>query len=155
MTRKQSPEEQSLEAELKRLETALVTPLVPGELDRWVGEAQQAATAVQPALESFTRDVLHAQYAEIGKSDPELLPRVEALIEEDRQLLADLQKVLAALAEIVSKLPQARKDENLIQPELDQAEKVGTRFVVRVRKQMIAAGTWLDEALFRDRGPVD
>ena len=155
MTRKPGQEEQALDAELKRLETALVTPLVPGELDRWVGEAQQAASAVQSALEKFTKDILHAQYAEIGKSDPELLPRVEALIEEDQQLLADLQKVRAALAEIVTRLPEARKDEKLIQPEIGQAEKVGTRFVVRVRKQMIAAGTWLDEALFRDRGPVD
>jgi hypothetical protein len=155
MTTSHHPDEQALNEALTRLETALVSPVVPGELENWTREAQQAAAEVQPTLERFTHDVLHAQYAQIGKADPELLPRVETLIEEDQQLLAELQSVRATLADIVTKLPEARKDENLVLSQLGRAEQQGTAFVLRVRKQMVAAGTWLDEALFRDRGRGD
>jgi hypothetical protein len=74
---------------LETLETALLTPVVSGELEAWARTVQQAAAMLEKRLPPYLRSVLHPEYAEIARSDAELLPRVEQLIAEDQNLLLE------------------------------------------------------------------
>jgi hypothetical protein len=152
---KASAEEAALNEALSRLERALLTPVIPGELEDWVQTAHKAAAALAEPLERYVHSILHPQYAEIAKTDPEMLTRVEQLIASDQTLLAGYQKFLAKLAELTQRAPAAKKDENKLSPQLADIEKDGTALILAVRKQQAAASAWLDEALYRDRGPVD
>src|SRR4051794_20793904 len=74
---------------LARAETALLTPVVSGELESWAAGLQETTQLLSERLPNYLKHVLHPDYAQIAKSDPELLPRVEQLIAEDQSLLVD------------------------------------------------------------------
>ena len=76
---------------MTKLETALLTPLVSGELESWVQDVRAAGVELGPALREFLETVLHAQYVQIAKTDEELLSRVEQMIEEDKNLLGEYE----------------------------------------------------------------
>jgi hypothetical protein len=155
MTTKTSSEEAALQEALIGLEHTLLTPVIPGELDAWAEAAQKAAAALAEPLQRFMQSVLHPQYAEIARSDPEMLPRVEQLIATDQTLLEGYQVFLASMAALSRRAPAAKKDENMVSPLVAEIEREGTALIIGIRKQQAAASAWLDEALYRDRGPVD
>src|SRR5687768_7892228 len=74
---------------LSKLETALITPVVSGELENWARAVQEAAARLSQRLPTYLKSVLHPQYADIARSDPELLARVEKLIAEDQNVVLD------------------------------------------------------------------
>jgi hypothetical protein len=152
---KPSAEETALGDALSRLERALLTPVISGELESWVRTVQEATAALAEPLQQYVQKILHAQYAEIAKNDPEMLPRVEQLISTDKSLLEGYQHFLAKVADLVHRAPAAKKDENKVSGPLADVEKEGTALILGIRKQQAAASAWLDEALYRDRGPVD
>ena len=76
---------------LEKLETALLSPVVSGELAAWARAVQEATTALARQLPEFVNSVLHPEYAEIARTDQELLTRVQQLKDDDHNLLADLQ----------------------------------------------------------------
>jgi hypothetical protein len=152
---KPGAEETALNEALARLERALLTPVIAGELEAWVQTVQDSAAALAEPLQQYVQTILHAQYAEIAKSDPEMLPRVQQLIATDKTLLEGYQQFLIKVADVARRAPAARKDENKVSPQLAEVEKEGTALILSIRKQQAAASTWLDEALYRDRGPVD
>ena len=149
------PEETALNEGLAHLERALLTPVIPGELEMWAKAVQDATTALAQPLARYVQEILHEQYAQIAKTDPEMLPRVEQLIATDKAILEDFQKFQAKVARLVERAPAAKKDENKVAALLTEIEKEGTALIIGIRKQQAAASTWLDEALYRDRGPVD
>ena len=140
---------------LATLETALLTPVVSGEMASWGRIAQQAATELEKRLPPYLRSVLHPQYAEIARSDSELLSRVEQLIAEDQSLLLDQSAFCDRMNSFAARAAQAKKDEAQVAAERTQLEQDGISLIVRIKKQRAAADTWLAEANYRDRGPVD
>ena len=140
---------------LATLETALLTPVVSGELESWARAAQQAATELEKRLPPYLRSVLHPQYAEIARSDSELLPRVEQLIAEDQNLLLEQSAFCDRMNSFAARAAQVKKDEAQVAVERTQLEQEGIGLIVRIKRQRAAADTWLAEANYRDRGPVD
>jgi hypothetical protein len=140
---------------LARLETALLTPVVSGEMEAWARTAQQAAAELEMRLPPYLQSVLHPQYAEIARSDAELLPRVEQLIAEDQNLLLEQSAFCDRMNDFVKRAAQAKRDEAKVADERTQLEQEGISLIVRIKRQRAAADTWLAEANYRDRGPVD
>ena len=144
-----------LNTALAALETALLTPVVSGEMEAWARTAQQAATELDRRLPPYLRSVLHPQYAEIARSDAELLPRVEQLIAEDQNLLLEQSAFCDRINTFALRAAQVKRDEAQVAAERDGLEEEGIGLIVRIKKQRAAADTWLAEANYRDRGPVD
>jgi hypothetical protein len=144
-----------LNTALAALETALLTPVVSGEMEAWARTAQQAATALDRRLPPYLRSVLHPQYAEIARSDAELLPRVEQLIAEDQNLLLEQSAFCDRINTFAQRAAEVKRDEAQVAAERDGLEQEGIGLIVRIKKQRAAADTWLAEANYRDRGPVD
>src|SRR5262245_40804400 len=96
---------------LTHLETALITPVVSGELESWARTAHEAADKLSATLPSYLKNVLHSQYAEIARSDPELLPRVEQLIAEDQNLVLEQDAFRTRFGEFVKRATHIKKDE--------------------------------------------
>lgn len=150
-----SPQETALHDSLGKLENALLSPVVAGELLDWVETVRQAASKLQPQLEAYIRDVLHAQYREIAKADTEMLTRVEQAIGKDHKLLAEFEPFRGELDELTKQAPAAQKDELRVRELRRAVEECGTQFVLAVRKHLLAVNAWLSESVYRDRGSVD
>lgn len=153
MTTQQSID--GLNESLSRLETALLTPVVSGELQSWATAAAQAAAELDRRLPQFLKTVLHRQVAEIAKSDAELLSRVEQLVATDENLLLEQAALSRKLSDFAKRAAGIKKDEKKVDPERERLEQEGIALLLRIKKQRAAADTWLAEALYRDRGPVD
>jgi hypothetical protein len=145
----------ALNEALSKLETALLTPVVSGELGSWAAAVEKAFRGLSQSLLPFLESVLHPQYAEIARTDSELLPRVQQLIADDRQVLAEQATFGARLSDFVRRAGQIKKHESRVAAEREQLEQEGISLILKIRKQRAAADTWLGEALYRDRGPVD
>ena len=146
---------QELTDALTRLETALLSPVVSGELESWAKTVEEGATALSERLPPYVTNVLHPQYAEIAKSDSELLTRVEQLIAEDQNVLLELEAFRNHVNAFAQRASQIKKDEAQAADSRLKLEQKGLEFIVRVKRQRAAADTWLAEAAYRDRGPVD
>ncbi len=149
------PIDSELSDALVRLETALLTPVVSGELTSWAQSAQAALDAVARILPSFLRDVLHEQYAEIAKTDEELLRRVQQMIGEDQQLVTELASYRRRFSAFAEAAALVKKHESKVAEQRDALEQDGVALIVRIKKQRAAADAWLAEAVYRDRGAVD
>jgi hypothetical protein len=140
---------------LARLETALLSPVVSGELESWARAAQEATNGLSERLPVYLNSVLHPQYAEIAKSDPELMTRVEQLIAEDQNLLLEREAFRGRVDDFVKRCTQIKKDEAQAATQRSKLEQDGIGLVLRIKKQRAAVDTWLAEANYRDRGPGD
>jgi hypothetical protein len=144
-----------LNESLTRLETAMLAPVVSGELESWARTLQEATNGLSQRLPSYLHSVLHPQYAEIAKSDSELLTRVQQLIAEDQNLILEQDKFEKRVNDFVRRASQIKKDEAQTAAERGKLEQEGIALVLRIKRQRAAADTWLAEANYRDRGPVD
>jgi hypothetical protein len=149
------PRQQSLADQIAALERSAIAPPVPGELCDWLEEIVQGCVELEPVLrERVERD--HARVlSEIRKHDLELSSRVAALEEEGRELLVlqaaaarDAQATLAACR-------HTGGDETRLADRIEQVKGAIVGLALRIRTQEAALGTWHQEALLRDRGPVD
>src|SRR5262245_24974997 len=140
---------------LAALETALLSPVASGELESWARTVEEAATKLSERLPAYLKSVLHPQYAEIAKSDPELLSRVEQLIAEDQNVLIEQDAFQTRASDFARKAAQVKKDEAQVAAERTKLELEGIALALRIKRQRAAADTWLTEANYRDRGPVD
>jgi hypothetical protein len=140
---------------LAQSETALLTPVVSGELETWASSLQEATQLMCERLPGYLKLVLHPDYAEIAKTDPELLPRVEQLIAEDQSLLLDQDSFRTEVNDFVKRAANIKKDEAQVAAERTKLEQKGLALILRIKRQRAAADTWLAEANYRDRGPVD
>jgi hypothetical protein len=140
---------------LTQAETALLTPVVSGELETWATTVQETTQLASERLPIYLKHVLHPEYAEIAKTDPELLPRVEQLIAEDQSLLVDQDAFRTEVNDFAKRASHIKKDEAQVAAERSKLEQKGLAIILRIKRQRAAADTWLAEAAYRDRGPVD
>jgi hypothetical protein len=147
--------EETLTTTLGKLEKRLLAPPVPGELAQWTHTVQEAAATLAVELTSYLRTVLHVQYGEIAKTDPEMSRQVEKLLCGDRQLLAQLTQFHELLHSLAVSAEHVNKDEGKLASLQQQVEATGIALVLSIKKQQAAAATWLSEAHFRDRGVAD
>ena len=140
---------------LSKLETALLSPAVSGELESWARTVQESFAALASRLPEYLKSVLHPQYAQIAKDDAELLTRVEQLIAEDQKVLLEQEDFRKRVAEFAGRASQIKKDEAQVANDRARVEQEGLDLVLRIKRQRAAADTWLAEANYRDRGPVD
>jgi hypothetical protein len=144
-----------LREELERLETALDSPQVPGELLGWATMVRknfdEAAKAILRQIESVHPD----QLQEIEGQDPELLARTRQLREDDRSHQGWCRRLSAAFADFEAKATRAGADEKQVVEQQQALLEEGLRFVTHVRKQETAIRSWLQEAFERDTGQGD
>ncbi|WP_254513078.1 hypothetical protein [Anatilimnocola floriformis] len=143
-----------LKSHVDKLETALLTPVLSGELVAWINAVQDTADDVAEQLSPFFEG-LHSDFTEIAKSDNELLSHVQQMVECEQKLLQrheDFRRNLHLLAEKASRV---RSDEAKIGDERAKVERQGTELLTDLKRLQTAASTWLQEAVYRDRGPVD
>lgn len=140
---------------LDRLETALLSPVVSGELESWANTAKEATAGLVERLPAYVNNVLHPEYAEIATSDPELLTKVEKLISEDQNVVLELDAFGKHMGEFARRASQIKKDEAQVAADRTTLEQEGLGLILRIKRQRAAADTWLAEANYRDRGPVD
>jgi chromosome segregation ATPase len=147
--------ETDLKEAISKLESALLTPVIAGELLGWVTAVQDTADDLAEQFRAFADQVLHPQYKEIGKADNELLFRVQQLKEEEVKLLTAHEEFRRNLHLLAQRAPQVGEDEAKVADERAQVEKQGMKLMTELKRQQLAATTWLSEAVYRDRGPVD
>jgi len=141
---------------LQKLEKALATPAIEGELAEW-GRAVQEAWDEAAACIRASVDVAHRkQMKEIAETDPEMFKRVEEIDKEDNEIRRLLHNFDNDVPRVTRALPIAEKDPAARVNE-EQAKLVneGLAFVSRVRKQDVVVQTWLLEAFNRERGAGD
>ena len=140
---------------LAKLETALLSPVVSGELESWASTAEEASTLLAQRLPAYLNSVLHPDYAEIAQSDPELLSKVEKLIAEDQNVVLELDAFRKHINDFARRASQIKKDEAQVAADRTKLEQEGLALILRIKRQRATADTWLAEANYRDRGPVD
>lgn len=152
---KSCPQETDLKEAIDRLERALLTPVLSGEVVQWVTTAQEATACLDEVLQPFLNDVLHSEYSEIAKSDNELLSRVEQMVAEERKLLERKENFQRLLQHLAERAPHVHSDEAKVADERLKVEREGVAILTDLKRLQTAASTWLQEAVYRDRGPVD
>jgi hypothetical protein len=145
----------ALEETLSKLETALLTPAVSGELKGWLSNVRQAAATFAMDWTRYLNTVLHTEYAQIVETDPELSSSVEKMIRTDKSLLEQLTKFHEDLHLLEQRVEQAEWQETKLASERQRLEEEGIALIVHIKKQRTTAETWLAEALYRDRGVKD
>jgi hypothetical protein len=156
-TKPQTPTstEDALKSALIGFETSVATPVVSGELMPWLDSVRATWATLSHHLVD-DRDHNHpAQFEQIGSADPELLPRVEQLQEEDAAIEEDRQMLDQAISRSTAHIPKMEPDEEKAEQHIKKLIDQGMAFVARVRKQEVAIQTWFIEAFNRDRGAVD
>jgi hypothetical protein len=140
---------------LRRLETALDTPPVPGELRTW-------ATTLRKTFAGTTHEILEQiehvhpeQFVEIEQQNSELLARVTALREEDRKNRDWCRSLESQFADLEANAVRAGADEKQAMDQQQKLLEEGLRFVMNVRRQEMAIRTWIEEAFDRDTGLAD
>jgi hypothetical protein len=141
--------------QLRRLETALDTPPISGELRAW-------AATLRKTFDETARDILHQidavhseQFQEIEEQNSELLARVTHLREEDHKNREWCGNLARQFSELEAHATRAGADEKQVIDEQQKLLDEGLRFVMNVRRQETAIRTWLEEAFDRDTGLAD
>lgn len=148
------PAESKLTDTLQSLEQSLLSPLVGGDIEPWVKNVEQRAATLSVDIATFSRTVLHVQYAEIARNAPELSKQLDALIAADNQLLQQSTDFLTHLHQFAEIIEQAdpQKRETKLEPHRQKVVELGLAIILTVRKQQAAANTWFEESQFRDIG---
>lgn len=141
-----------LQETMAKLETALLTPPIAGELLAWIRAVQEAAATFATDWACYVHSVQHVRYAEIAGNDPELLTSVQHMVEADQQLLEDFARFQEDLHELCCRAQKVDKHESKLAEHRQRLEDAGINIIVHIKKQQAAAATWLAEALYRDRG---
>lgn len=146
--------EGELKAAIDKMETALLTPVLAGELVSWITQVQDSADDIdellQPCLER-----IHSDFTEIAKSDNELLSRVEQMVGNEKELIKLHEEFRRDLQLLATKAPKVMSDEAKVADERLKVEQQGTHLLTELKRLQAKASTWLQEAVYRDRGPVD
>jgi hypothetical protein len=147
--------EQALVQTIAKTESALLSPPLAGDLAAWIGGVQEAAATLALELATWQRTVLHRQYKEILKADPEMSGKVEKLMAEDNDLLKQVADFHERLHELAEAAAHVDRDERRLAEPQKRLEKLGVELLVSIKKHQVATTTWLQEAHFRDNGVKD
>lgn len=146
---------EALKQSLDKLEMALLAPVVSGELNSWLENAQQAAGELQKSLAGFASSSERAEFKQIAQSDQELLFRIEQMAKEDQAIVAELEQFRKELRSFYESIPEAIRHESKVAEQRQHLEEKGLAVAIRIKRQLAALTTWFSESLYRDRGPVD
>lgn len=146
--------EVALKAAVDKLETALLTPVLAGELTTWITQVQDCTDDLEEVLRPCL-ERLHSDFTEIAKADNELLFRVEQMVEGEKSLLKMYDEFRRNLHLLATRAPKVFSDEAKVADERLKVEQQGTKLLTEFKRLQTAASTWLQEAVYRDRGPVD
>ncbi|HEX4070050.1 MAG TPA: hypothetical protein VHX68_02740 [Planctomycetaceae bacterium] len=144
-----------LRDELERLETALDTPPVPGELTNWATMLRKSVDGASTAILAQIETVHPDQIREIEGQDADLLSRTQQLREVDQANRDWCKRLTKAFADFERKTARAGADEKQVIEEQQALLEDGLRFVTHVRKQETAIRSWMQEAFERDTGLAD
>jgi len=145
----------TLDDTLNKLENALLTPAVPGELQSWIATVKQSATTFAMDWARYLHTVIHAQYAEIVKTDPEMSAFVQKMKSTDQQLLDQLASFHEDFGRLEERAKQAQWNEGKLADDRRRLEEGGIALILQIKKQRLTAEAWLSEAFYRDRGVKD
>jgi hypothetical protein len=151
----ESTSDNELKASLEAFETSLETPILSGELVDWLGTVKKTWAEASAQLHFKARHDHARQFEQIGKEDPELLPRVELLQAEDRAIEAERDALNQLINNTVAQRTKLEPDEGKAEDHVKDLIDTGLAFITRVRKQEVGIQTWYFEAFNRDRGAVD
>ena len=147
--------DEQLRTALVKLEQCMDTPVVPGGLDAWLTSCRELWVEVEAALQ-LRIDEGHAELLEeIASQDPELLPRVEQLLEEDRVLVKNVRQLRNDADWLAAGCRQEHANQQKIDEQLQHFTKESLAWAQRIRAQETAIVTWFHEAFNRDRGTGD
>lgn len=146
-----------LERALAVLEDRLETPFVPGELDEWCKETQEAFETLRELYRVEVRPAHERQLAEIREQDPGLDTRVARMAEEDEALVVELQRLGSLLSVLSGKVdPKVEEtDDSGTEEELPHLIRQMLEVVIRIRMLEKSLQTWFIEAFERDQGVAD
>jgi hypothetical protein len=147
--------ERDLKDALDAFETALMTPVVSGELAVWGDQVRDAWATLTPIVERQVSRLHPKQYEEMTRQDPELFTHVDNLKAEDAAIRDEQQKLAQLIDRLANLAPLVEPDERKFNDLQAHLRKDGIAFVARVRTQQVALETWYLEAFHRDRGYVD
>ena len=147
--------DETLHETISKMEAAVLAPVISGELKNWVQTVQQAAATFSTDWTRYLHTVLHVNYAEISREDPDLAPCVKNMIAADTQLLEEFAKFHENLHELGQRALRVGNHESKLEEHRESVEVAGIGIITRIKKQIATADTWLSEALLRDRGVGD
>jgi hypothetical protein len=145
----------ALQSALARLETALLTPLVSGELTTWVENARHALGELEADLWRQWDEVHPDHFRSIAAQDSEMLPRIEKLRDEDEQVKQAFLRIKQRFDELDVRSQRVEPDEARVGKHLSELTDDALAMILAARKQETAVRTWFVEAFQRDRGEVD
>ncbi|NQV27884.1 MAG: hypothetical protein HQ518_26335 [Rhodopirellula sp.] len=140
---------------VERLEVALQTPFVPGEMVNWAKAVRRSLTALHLPLNEQLNQVHHRTIKQIALEDPELSTRAVNLKRADEQNMQQFERLLQRVQNLPERVNQAEPDEGSMESELQEIIDDGLKFVLAVRGQETAIDTWMNESLNRDSGDGD
>lgn len=137
---------------VEKLEVALQTPFVPGEMVNWAEDVRRSLTSVHSPLNEQINQVHQRAIKQIALEDPELSARAVNLNRADERSLQQFERLLLRVQNLPERVDQAEPDESSMESELREIIDDGLKFVLAVRGQETAIDTWMSESLNRDRG---
>jgi len=140
---------------LAKVEAAVETPFVPGELERWMDAVEEAFLTLEPVLEKQLNQIHPDIYDDIQQEDPGLLPRVELMQSQDQEIKRADNEIKQKLPILRNAITNIEPDEAIIKRTLESFVDETLEFVITIRKQEQSLRTWTMEAFNRDRGTVD
>ena len=144
-----------LQEELERLEMALDTPPVPGEMTSWASMIRKNFDAASKAILSEIDSGHREKLREIEGQDAELLARTQQLRDDDKGHKEWCRQLGETIAAFEANAARAGADEKQVLEQQQALVEEGLRFVTHVRKQERALRSWLQEAFERDTGLGD
>jgi hypothetical protein len=147
--------DRGLKDALDAFETALITPVVSGELAVWSDEVRAAWARLSPLVDEQLSQAHARQYEEMTQQDPEIFAHVDNLKAADAALRAEHQELGQLVNRLTNLAPLIEPDERKFNDLQARLRNDGVAFVAGVKKQQVAVQTWYIEAFNRDRGNVD
>jgi len=140
---------------LSKLERALLTPPIAGEMSNWAREARQGAATLATDWTREQNCVLHPQYEQIAQTDPEMHTCVQQMTEQEQAISVRLVEFHEHLHQLEEATSHVDWQESKLSSLQKQVEALGLQLIIQIKKQQAAASTWLSEAVYRDRGVKD
>jgi hypothetical protein len=140
---------------LERLESDLLTPIVPGELVSWLGTVSESAQFAGAMLWRHVEGDNQSDYAEIIAQDTVLFARVEQLKAGDRDCYRQMETLLDHLVKFQRESLHQEWNESMARFPVETLIKQGLAWVIEAKRQEKSRETWFNEAFQRDRGGGD
>jgi hypothetical protein len=140
---------------LRRLETALESPVIPGEFDLWMQRVNAQATGAERLLRTLVVPEYMALFQEMERKDSELIPRVASLRDDLAQIDASAKAFVRTVATVAPQASDREHGEASVRQLAQHVTQEGLDWVIAMRKHALAVATWFTEAGLRDRGIQD